>query len=90
MKATERITLNLFHLEKDGQHNYGTIETILTSIESEQQLTTQLEHLIGEVRDYNEELYQSYIEQPSDAECSERQIHGLCYRMRMLRKELTK
>lgn len=78
----------LFQLEKNGEHDYDFIEAIVSILESKTELTPRLSYLIDEVRDYNYSLRESYIDELFDTDDCEKLFHGLCFRLRMIQKEL--
>jgi hypothetical protein len=75
--------VQLFNLEKNGQHNYEEIKTILSTLKKNSTDEETL-YAVSETSAYNDRLYEMHGLLEHDIDEDEKLYHGFCYRIRLL------
>jgi hypothetical protein len=89
MNSIQQLRVQLFNLEKNGEHDYEGIKTILSTL-NDNYTDDYLLCIASETSDYNDRLYVSNEILGNDIYEDEKVFHGLCYRMRMLQMAIMK
>ena len=89
MNLIQQLRVQLFNLEKNGEHDYEGIKTILSTL-NDNYTDDYLLCVVSETSAYNDELYELHGILEHDIDEDEKVFHGLCFRMRMLQMAIMK